>query len=50
LLYKYRSHLRLGLPSGLLPSGLSPIHATCPTHLILLDLITPIIFRDVYRS
>ena len=47
------SHLRLGLSSGLLPSGfstnilyvspLSPIRATCPAHLSLLNLITRMI-------
>jgi len=44
------SHLPLGLTSGLLFSSfphqhhtyifLSPMHATCPVHLILLDWIT----------
>ena len=52
-------HLRLGLPSGLLPSGfltktlytplLFPIRATCPAHLIILDFITRTIFGEEYR-
>jgi len=50
------SHLRLGLPSGLFPSGfpnktlymslLSPIRATCLAHLILLDFITRTILGE----
>ena len=54
------SHLSLGLPSGLFPSGfptktmytplLSPIRAKRSAHIILLHLITRIILVEKYRS
>jgi len=53
-------HPRLGLSSGLFFSGfptknlftslLSPISATCPVRLILLDFITQTILGEEYRS
>ena len=54
------SHLRQGLPSGLFPSGfpsitlytplLSPVRATCPAQLILLDFITRVIYTDHFNN
>ena len=54
------THLCIGLPSGLLPSGFPtktlytslslPIRATYPAHLILLDYITRTILGEEYKS
>ena len=54
------AQLSLGLPSGLFPSGFpnktpytplsSPIRATCPAHLILLDFITRTILGEECKS
>ena len=54
------THLRLGLPSGLFPSGFptktlytplfSTICTTCPVHLILLDFITRTILGEEYST
>ena len=53
------THLLLDLPNGLFPSGYptktlyiplsSPIRATCPAHLILLDFITRTILGEEYK-
>ena len=54
------AHLRLGLLSGLFHSGFptktlytplsSPMRATCPAHLILLNFITRTILGEQYKS
>jgi hypothetical protein len=54
------TYLHLDLPTGLFPSGsptnnlytffFSPTHATCPAHLILLNLIILTILGEEYKS
>jgi hypothetical protein len=54
------NYLRIGIPSGLLPSGspnnnlhaflFSPIRATCPAHPILLPSIILIILGEEYKA
>ena len=56
----WSSHLCLGVTIGLFPSGFatktlytspfSPVLATCPAYVIVLDLFTRIIFGEEYRS